>query len=96
MWRSLQRITSTYVSPRLFSLHPPTQRTPSKTDVDCLTCFREKGGSAADRLEPAENKRGFYLSDKSVFQFDGNMGVVAALAEALVQVGCKVTCTPYT
>ena len=85
VWQALSRITDRYVNPRLFSLHPATQRQAAKGGMDCITCFREKGGSLDDRREPADNKRGFAHQDKSVFQFDGNMGYVAAVAEALMQ-----------
>ena len=52
VWQALTRITERYVNPRLFSIHPATQRQAAKGGGDCITCFREKGGSLADRMEP--------------------------------------------
>ena len=98
MWRALSRLADRYASPRLLSLHPATQRqAAAEGGQDCITCFtartdgntqhhggrRKQGG--ASRAEAGDKKRGFALDDGAVFQYDGNMGYVAAVAEALVQ-----------
>ena len=50
VWQALLRITDKYVNPRFFSLHPATQRQAAKGGADCITCFREKGGSGSSGI----------------------------------------------
>lgn len=82
---SLRRLLGHFSAPNLLSLHPPLMHT---GPADCSTCFREDGvfasrGGGAGLV--AASGRGLASVDDAKFQVDGNLGLVAALCEALVQ-----------
>jgi len=82
---SLRRLLGHFSAPNLLSLHPPLMHT---GPADCSTCFREDGvfasrGGGSGLV--AASGRGLASVDDAKFQVDGNLGLVAALCEALVQ-----------
>eukprot|EP01042_Synura_sphagnicola_P035441 gene35441-45391_t len=77
-WKSLVKILDRYSVPNLLFLHPRLRAN------EVPTKFQE------DEYKPNMRKRscvsrGLKTLDKSPFQFDGNMGFVAALCEMIVQ-----------
>jgi hypothetical protein len=93
-WTALKRFIAHYTTPRYLGLHPRLQ----PTIRDCKTCFRDPGLSnsengnvgagagavPAGRSNP-RNARGLSTLDESLFQIDGNFGLLAGVAEMLVQ-----------
>ena len=89
--RSLQRIVDTYTTPHLMSLHPKLQPAGPR---HCETCFRERNARPAaadeDGVYPSgrvdgTTRRAMTSKDESIFQLDGNLGYLAAMAEMLLQ-----------
>jgi hypothetical protein len=62
VWRALTKITDRYVTTRLLSLHPPTQ----KSHETCKTCYMEKDYESGPRQRPLDGtRRGMMMMDKS-------------------------------
>jgi hypothetical protein len=62
VWRALTKITDRYVTKRLLSLHPPTE----KFSDTCKTCYKEKEYDSQQRQAPLEgDKRGMMTIDRS-------------------------------
>ena len=97
MLGKLSRSLSSIILPRLMGLHPRLEPQEHK----CKTCFRDPSLPAHDPQEenlishrpssPARGKpmpgrnRGLSTLDGSLFQIDGNFGLVATVVEMLVQ-----------
>lgn len=97
-WDSLVRFMAHYTTHRLLGLHP---KLCVSTTTDCKTCFRDPQLNSKESRDtmvhslrharvpstkPATGgRRGLSTGDGGLFQIDGNMGVVAAMVEMLVQ-----------
>jgi hypothetical protein len=96
-WQALKRFIAHYTTPRLLGLHPRLE----PRNPDCKTCFRdptlphnehldrnflETHRTPAGRARPKSGRtRGLSTADDSLFQIDGNLGLVAGVVEMLVQ-----------
>ncbi|KAJ1455783.1 Six-hairpin glycosidase-like protein [Pelagophyceae sp. CCMP2097] len=72
---SLRLLLAKYVCPtNLLATHPPLR--PTKSMKGCQTCFEPFSGSRG---------RGMVTEHGAVFQLDGNLGLLSAMTEALLQ-----------
>ena len=66
MWRAMQKITRSYVTPRLLSLHPPLMPIDMKGGGKSRTAFTEKKTSLEDRkFSQTKDPSGMVTADKS-------------------------------
>lgn len=97
-WQALKRFIAYYTTPRLLGLHPRLQ---PQNQGACKTCFRdatlppnehldgnflETHRTPIGRTQPKPGRnRGLSTLDDSLFQIDGNFGLLAGVCEMLVQ-----------
>eukprot|EP01041_Mallomonas_annulata_P002018 gene2018-3917_t len=84
-WLSLSRILRKYSAANLLSLHPQLEKVGME---GCSTCFRDPSSGSEEASGAKMNcdmSRGMQTTDSWKFQLDGNMGIVAAVSEMLVQ-----------
>lgn len=80
----LDRLSSRFTLGNLLTTHPPLDA----KGKDCATCVKEgvlPAGSSFWGETGGENKGNFIAKDQSKFQLDANLGMLAAVAEALLQ-----------
>lgn len=82
--KSLSRLLSKYSAGNLLSLHPPLEKVGPES---CSTCFRDPlfGSDFRGARSVSVLSRGLTTAEDAKFQIDGNLGLVAAVAELLVQ-----------
>ena len=75
----LVALVSNFFTASLFGTHPPLK--PTYKDQNCQTCFAQDGPPP----RPLLGDVGMVTKSGDVFQLDGNLGLLAAIVEALLQ-----------